>query len=87
MRHTNTHLICVVGCGAGAIDTMCCHDGAQVISLHQQLELLTATLIINVDHSTGNLRDALYNNLHTHRCVVTHLYQMMTITRAHLGIC
>lgn len=61
----HTHLIRVVGCGAVAIDTVCCHDSAQVISLHQQLELLTAALFIDVDHSAGNLGNALDNDLHT----------------------
>ena len=59
------YLICVVGGGPGALHAVGGHDGPQVIPLHQELVLLLPALLIDVDDSSGHLRDALHHHLDT----------------------
>lgn len=42
---------------------MGCHDSSQVIPLHQEFVLVLATLLVNVNDSSGNLRDPLNHHL------------------------
>ena len=39
------------------------HDCPQVITLHQELVLLLSALLVDVDDSSGHLRDALHHHL------------------------
>lgn len=57
------YLICVVGSSPASINSMCGHDGSQIIPLHQQLVLVPAALFINVNDSSGYFRDTLYHHL------------------------
>lgn len=42
---------------------MCGHDGSQIIPLHQQLVLVPAALLVDVNDSSGYFRDTLYHHL------------------------
>ena len=57
------YLVRVVGGGPGALHAVGGHDGPQVVTLHQELVLLLPALLIDVDDSSGHLRDALHHHL------------------------
>lgn len=42
---------------------MCGHDSSHVISLHQELVLVPAALFVNVNDSSGDLRNTLHHHL------------------------
>lgn len=57
------YLIRVVRGSSGALHTVGGHDCPQVITLHQELVLLLSALLVDVDDSSGHLRDALHHHL------------------------
>lgn len=63
LRSTQTYFIRVVGSSAASINSMCGHDSSHVISLHQELVLVPAALFVNVDDSSGYLRNTLHHHL------------------------
>lgn len=60
---TQTYFVGVVGSGAASLDTVRGHDGAHVIPLHQELVLVPAALLVDVNDSSGYLGDTLYHHL------------------------
>lgn len=65
------YLVCVVGRSPTSVHSMRGHNGSQVVSLHQQLVLVLAALLVDVNNGSGHLRDTLDHHLHSDRTVKT----------------
>lgn len=63
LRSTQTYFIRVVGRSVASLHAMCGHDRTHVVPLHQELVLVPAALLVNVNDSSGYLRNTLYHHL------------------------
>lgn len=65
LNFLSRYLVRVVGCSPTSVDSMRGHNGSQVVSLHQQLVLVPAALLVDVNNGSGHLRDTLDHHLHS----------------------
>lgn len=63
LRWSQAYLVGVVGSSAPAANSMCGHDSPHVVPLHQELVLVPAALFVDVNDSSGHLRNTLDHHL------------------------